>query len=148
MNPTTGSQEVFEQVNHEHEALREKLRRIHDVLAGADPAANEIATLLREFQAALELHFSNEEKDGFFAEVTTYSPSLTHEADRLCVEHGQLRRTAAELCRFAAAGSPSLPWWRELGSRCHAFSKLLMHHESEENQLLQQAHRQDIGVVD
>jgi hypothetical protein len=32
-----------------------------------------------------------------------------------------------------------MPWWRELASRCHAFSQKLMQHESAENALLQVA---------
>jgi hypothetical protein len=57
-------------------------------------------------------------------------------------------RDADELCRFAAAGSPSMPWWRELSLRCHEFSKRLMQHEHEENRLLQEARQSDIGVCD
>lgn len=53
-----------------------------------------------------------------------------------------------ELSRFASAGSPSMPWWRELSSRCHEFNKRLMRHESDENKLLQEAHHADIGMCD
>jgi hypothetical protein len=56
--------------------------------------------------------------------------------------------TASELARFASAGSGSESWWRELNSRFHVFSKELMHHEGEENQLLQEAYQDDIGSKD
>jgi iron-sulfur cluster repair protein YtfE (RIC family) len=148
MDPTITSREIFEKIKQEHDALREKFRRIHDVLAGPEIAAKEMARLLTDFQNALAVHFLNEESNGFFDEVTTHAPRLESRADQLCVEHEQLRHKAEELCRFAETGSPSMAWWRELSSRCHEFSKKLMHHESEENKLLQQAHQDDIGASD
>jgi iron-sulfur cluster repair protein YtfE (RIC family) len=140
--------EVVEKVMHEHDALRKKVHRIHSVLAQPDPTPDEIETLLREFMSTLVVHFSTEENEGFFNEVTAQAPRLASRAGRLCIEHQQLLRQAEELCQFAAAGSPSMPWWRELHCRCHEFSKELMHHESEENKLLQEAHQSDIGACD
>jgi hemerythrin len=145
MSQLTG-QDVAEKIKCEHEALRDKLRQIHAVLAGREIAADEIAVLLREFQSALAVHFSNEEEsEGFFESVTAHSPRLAHRAGQLCIEHETLMRKATELCRFASAGSPSMTWWRELSSRCHEFSRQLMQHESEESKLLQQAYQDDLG---
>ena len=76
------------------------------------------------------------------------APRLAGRADRLCLEHEQFLHRATELCRLAEAGTSSMAWWRELSSRCHKFSKQLMHHESEENKLLQQAHQDNIGASD
>ena len=148
MDPTITSREIFEKIKQEHEALREKFRRIHDVLAGPEIAAEELARLLHELKNALTVHFWNEESDGFFGEVTTHAPHLGGRADQLCLEHEQFLHKATELCRLAEAGSPSMASWRELSSRCREFSKQLMHHESEENKLLQQAHQDDIGAPD
>jgi iron-sulfur cluster repair protein YtfE (RIC family) len=132
----------------EHNALRDKVRRIHTIMAQPDPAPNEIESLLREFSHALLVHFTNEEREGFLDAVTAHSPRLAGRAGAFCVEHRELLREADELYRFATAGSPSMPWWRELKSRCHEFSKRLMHHEHEENMLLQDAHQTDIGTCD
>jgi iron-sulfur cluster repair protein YtfE (RIC family) len=149
MNRTMPQSEVVDRILQEHEALREKVSRIHAVLASPEPSQNEIEVLLREFLNALLVHFSNEEEnEGFFDEVTAHSPRLAGRAGKLCVEHKQMLREADELCRFAAAGSPSMLWWRELSSRCHQFSKRLMRHEHEENKLLQEAHQTDIGAYD
>ena len=147
MSPLT-SHKIVEKIMHEHDALREKVRRIHTVLAQPDPSQPEINLLLREYMNALIVHFSNEEDEGFFDEVTASAPRLERSASRLCMEHKKLVRQVDELCRFAAAGSPSIVWWRELSLRCHEFNKQLMHHESEENRLLQQAHQIDIGPND
>ena len=148
MNSPETKSSVIERVMQEHDALRDKVRQVHTILAQPDPDAEEMEKLLREFLNALLVHFSNEENDGFFAELTAHAPRLAGRAGRLCVEHKQMLREAEELCRFATAGSPSLPWWRELSSRCHEFSKRLMHHEHEENKLLQEAHQSDIGTYD
>ena len=148
MDPTITSCEIIEKIKQEHDALREKFRQIHDVLAGPEIAAKPMVSLLRELHNALQVHFSNEESDGFFEDVTARAPRLTIRADELCTEHEQLLHRATELCEFAETDRPSLAWWRELSSGCHEFSKQLMHHESEENKLLQQAHQDDIGASD
>jgi hypothetical protein len=77
-----------------------------------------------------------------------HAPQFTDRAGSLCKEHRKLLVEAVELCRFAAAGTPSMAWWRELSTRCQDFSRRLMHHESEENRLLQQAYLEDIGTHD
>ncbi len=149
-NPPKLQSEVVEHVMHEHDLLQEKVRQIHSALAAADPAPAEIETLLREFLSALIVHFSTEEEksEGFFTEICGHAPRLSGQADQLCVEHQQLLHQANELCQFAASGSPSLTWWRELKTRCHEFSKRLMNHEREENKLLQEAYQADIGAYD
>jgi hypothetical protein len=146
-SPRTPS-EIAARILEEHEALREKLHRIHAVLAEPEPNRTEIESLLREFLNALVLHFSMEEDEGFFTDVTTHAPRLTSEADKLCVEHKHLLDEAKSLIRFASAGSPSMSWWRELSVRCHELSKRLMQHEHRENKLLQEAHQSDIGLSD
>lgn len=134
MNP-----EDFHSLHEEHEDLREQLGRVHDAIKSMAPAPTEITALLDEFEEALVNHFVHEEMDGFFDAVASHVPSLADEANRLFSEHHLLRDQAAELCRFAASGSASMPWWRELASRCHVFSQKLMQHESSENALLQMA---------
>ncbi len=144
MNRTNTEREIVEQIMHEHDALRDKLHRIHAVLSEPGPAQDEIEALLRKFLTTLVIHFSNEENEGFFREVTACAPLLKERAGKLCVEHRQMLHDASELCRFAAAGSPSIPWWRELSSRCNAFSKRLMQHEVEESKLLHESHLADM----
>jgi iron-sulfur cluster repair protein YtfE (RIC family) len=146
---TSGQSEMVEQVIHEHHALCEKVKQIHTVLAEPIPNKDEIESLLRDFMTALIFHFSNEEmEDGLFAEVSAHSPRLAGKVAKLGAEHRQLVTDVHQLCRFASAGSPSMPWWRELSSRCHGLTKRLMQHEHDENALLQEAHQADIGAYD
>jgi hypothetical protein len=147
MDPTITSHDLFEKHKLEHDALREKFRRIHGVLASSEIAAEEMASLLHELRNALTVHFSNEESDGFFGEITARAPRVANRADQLRLEHEQFLQKATELCQLAkASGSPMA--WRELCSRCHEFIKQLMHHESEENKLLQEVYQRDIGALD
>jgi iron-sulfur cluster repair protein YtfE (RIC family) len=140
--------EVVEQIRQDHAALRRKAHRIHTVLAQPEPTPGEIEKLLREFLSALVVHFAHEEEEGFFDEVVARAPRLAGPAGDLCNEHKELVRKADELCRFAAAGSPSVVWWRELNIRCREFNRELMYHEREENSLLQRAHQRDLGRSD
>jgi iron-sulfur cluster repair protein YtfE (RIC family) len=149
MNVTKVPPKFIDQVLQEHDALRHKVRRIHSVLAEPEPSPEEIESLLHEFLSALVIHFSNEEEDeGLFAEVAAHAPRLAGQAGKLSNEHRQLLRDVDEICRFAVAGSPSMPWWRELRSRCHELTKRLMRHEHDETKLLQDAHQVDIGAYD
>ncbi len=137
---------IIERIMQEHDALHDKIRKIHTVLAGPDPAEVEIENLLREFLSTLVVHFAHEEDEGFFAEVAAHAPTLAGSAAHLCVEHRQLLHEATELCQFASAGSPSMVWWRELRTRCHEFHKRLMNHECQENKLLHEARKNDTGA--
>lgn len=139
------NREVIEDIRREHRALHLKLRAIHDALASDLNTRDEFVAMLLDLRKALEVHFANEEFHGFFGEVVTHAPHLKRDADVLCVEHRDMLRTATELARFAAAGSCSIPWWRELRSRFEAFSEQLLRHESDENNLLQRTYMDDLG---
>jgi hemerythrin len=144
LNYPTTQTDIAENIMREHDALRHKLHTIHTVLAARDPNPADIEMLMREFLNALVVHFANEEDDGFFRHIGAQSPRLAATAGRLAVEHRELLHEAEELCRFANNGCASMPWWRELNSRCHNFNSRLMRHECEENQLLKQSRRVDI----
>jgi iron-sulfur cluster repair protein YtfE (RIC family) len=142
------SHEVMDRIRLEHEALRDQLRHIQQLLTKHPLPGNGVAGALHDFQSALLDHFWNEENNGFFDEVASQAPNLTPSAHKLCAEHQEMVHAVAELTRFAQAGSHSETWWRELKSRFQAFGKRLMHHESEESTLLQMAYQKDVGTHD
>ena len=106
MNRTNTETEIVEQIMHEHDVLRDKLQRIHAVLAEPGPAQDEIEALLREFLTTLVVHFSNEENEGFFSEVTACAPHLKERAGKLCVEHRQMLHDANELMPVCSRRQP------------------------------------------
>lgn len=136
---------VADRIVHEHGALRQKIEGINSVLSGPRPEPTEVDRLLREFLTALHVHFTTEESEGFFTAIVTNAPQHAERAGELCIEHRQLLHDADDLCRFAEAGSPSMPWWRELTGRCHEFNKRLARHEREEHRLMNEAHHVGMG---
>jgi len=146
MNGNASSGKVFEKIQQEHETLRSDLGHVHSVLENPGVSRGELLAQLKHLRTALSDHFWNEENEGFFTEVTALAPRLVPQAHELCAEHQEMMHRASELVRFAAAGAPSELWRMELKSRFQAFGKQLMHHESEENSLLQRSFQQDIGA--
>lgn len=148
MGANSPDAEVFEAIRREHDQLREKLKQINHVISDATATGEEVAQLLIGFHDQLKEHFSNEEQEGFFEEITAQAPRLTPAADGLCDEHREMLVSASELAQFASKQANSKAGWDELNSKFQGFSKQLMHHESEENLLLQQAYQEDIGSHD
>lgn len=148
MDSQATSHEVFEEVCREHRVLGGKLARIRNICSGAITSGEEVAAMLLDLHDALREHFLNEEFHGFFSEVIARVPAMTGEANKLCAEHRQMLQTATELMRFAAAGSASHEWWRELNTRFLVFADQLQRHEQDEDALLQRAYQEDIGVND
>jgi iron-sulfur cluster repair protein YtfE (RIC family) len=146
MSKLKDQSDVLDKIIQEHAALRHKLGRIHTVLAEPAPAQEEIEALLREFSNTLVAHFAKEEEDGFFDEIVSRAPQLADQAGKLRVEHRHLVHDITQLLQFASAGSPSMPWWRELSSRCHVLSKKLMQHESDEGRLMQRAFHEEVAA--
>ncbi len=122
-----------------HEEICQKLRPLHEIFNGVIQAPKEVKVLLDEFEETVMNHFAHEEFGGFFNSVIRLAPNLEGEANRLSMEHHLLRSLIADLCEFAASGTPSTAWWRELAARCHALGEKLIQHESGETALHQLA---------
>jgi iron-sulfur cluster repair protein YtfE (RIC family) len=139
---------VYEQTQQEHEQLRERIKFLHQRIDVRPASPDEIARLLRELRDALVTHFRNEEHDGFFDQIVTRAPQLSRQAQKLTHEHVDFLQHADALIQLAesCAGEPICP--ATLAAGFHDFSKLLMHHESEENGMLQSAYQDDLGTKD
>lgn len=117
--------------------MKSNLGKVRRILDSQSASRDEVLAQLDHLRAALVVHFWNEENEGFFDEVRSQAPRLIPQAHKLCAEHQEILQRALELMRFAAAGATSELWWRELQSRFQAFIAELMHHENEENSLLE-----------
>lgn len=148
MDANPPDHDSIELTQKEHEELRSKLGRIHHALPESEGRRAEIESLLRDLRDALAAHFDHEEHKGFFHDITERAPRLNPQADKLCTEHEEMLQTADELVQLVSAGASSENWLPEVHARFREFSKRLMHHESEENGLLQQAFQEDIGSND
>jgi len=142
------TREEIEKIEEEHAALREKLGQIARALESAQISREVLVALLNELHDDLTIHFSHEEHKGVFDQITAQAPRFTRQVDGLWSDHRDLLRAIGSVIEFAESGEMTQPWWKELGSRFRALSKQLMHHEGEENQLLQRAFQEDIGAND
>ena len=137
-----------EQVEREHEELRQLLGTIHKSLAEPSSSMSLVAQQLATLCDKLECHFRTEEDGGFFAQITDQAPRLSDQADKLCEEHRAMLDEAQAIAAKATLSDPSNDLRQEIQSVFHEFSKHLMHHEHEENEMLQKAYWDDIGPAD
>lgn len=142
------TREEIDMIEQEHEALREKLGQISRVLEVGEMPRKDLLALLGELEDDLTVHFSHEEHQGVFDQITAQAPRLTRQVDGLWSEHRDMLKEIGTVIESAESGKMTRPWWKELGVQFRALSKQLMHHESAENQLLQRAFQEDIGAND
>ena len=148
MNTPEPSHELFEEMQREHEELRALLGNLHKVLAERLDKVQRVAELLASLVDHVETHFEEEEVAGFFDQIVDRAPRLSDNIERLRHEHQQLLGAVRQLNQVASQGNGSADWWQQLEQAFHQFSTELMHHESAENDLLQQAFTDDIGTGD
>ena len=140
--------EFFEEVQREHDELRELLGEVHRVLAERLEKVAEVSERLASLSEHVETHFQEEEIAGFFDQVVERAPRLSDRVDRLRTEHQALLGAVRSLYDAATQGDGSADWWKRMEGTFHDFSKDLMHHESHENDLLQEAYGEDLGTGD
>lgn len=104
--------------------------------------------MLSAFRELLFSHFRSEERDGFFEQIVARAPQLSRQADVLTREHAALLDELDRLIRSVQGVSGRPLCWQTLGMSFDGFTKNLMHHESAENGILQQAYVDDLGTKD
>jgi len=139
---------VYELTRLEHVQIRNQLRELHRVLALQQTSLEEVERLLQELRAGLHQHFCNEEREGFFEQIVARAPQLSRQADSLTHEHADMIEELDSILRSTQRGEVQPVCWRTLALRFEDFMKCLMHHESEENGMLQQAYVDDLGTKD
>ena len=140
--------EAVEQVEREHEQLRELIGAIHKSLAEPSAPTALVKEQLSVLCDKLEDHFRTEEDEGFFSEITEEAPRLSDQADKLCQEHRAMLEEAKTIATKAILCDQPQILGQEIQPAFHEFSKHLMHHESAENEMLQHAYLVDIGPAD
>jgi hypothetical protein len=148
MATDTSAESVYERTQLEHEQLREKIGNLHQRFAARGTAPDEIVRLLHDLRGALATHFNNEECEGFFEQIVTRAPQLSRQAQHLTHEHLDMLEQLDSLVRASEFAAEEGKLSSELAARFHEFSKHLMHHESEENGMLQSAYGDDLGTKD
>ena len=107
--------------------------------------------LLAAFRDQLATHFTLEESYGYFEDPIQVAPWLSNTANKLRKQHSSLY---VEITRIVELGETYeyeeclRRHWRNLTQSFCAFDDKLDEHESAENQLIQEALLQDIGIGD
>ncbi len=86
-------------------------------------------------------------------EALERAPRLSKRAEQLYEQHEMLAEMLGELRDFVrhldpADVMPTNDWWQELARRFQTFGKQLLRHESDEDDLVQEAFTRDLGTCD
>lgn len=149
MNAKDDVHPIFREIDVEHAEMRKLLGSVHRVLADRAQSAEEVVSVLDSFLVFLKQHFEHEDqRGGFFAQITEQAPRLSERADSVSHEHETLLNNFQALRNGAAEGPSDDAWWERLNSGFQQLSKELMHHEHREEELLQESYHEDIGTGD
>jgi iron-sulfur cluster repair protein YtfE (RIC family) len=139
---------IYEQIHREHAALRALLSRVDRTLNDQCVEANDVVELLCRLYDALRNHFHCEEEGGFYAQISSDAPRLTGRTRNLSSEHRDLLSLAANLVQSSTECWKAPMPWQTLREEFQILHQQLRQHESEENQLLQEAYQDDFGGND
>lgn len=139
----------FEQDLGQHRELRALLERIDEAFQSPTSSVEEIAQLLGQLGDRLVYHFTSEEEGGYFAEALLHSPRLIAKANALLDQHPKMCTRAKSLTMELQRAEATTGEWKTYTAELfRAFRDELMHHERQENILLQEAYQCDIGTND
>ena len=141
--------EECQEILGEHQAFCELVTRLYRILAEHTEPAGRVGHLLENLRERLEAHFHDEEQAGVLDEIARRAPQLAEMVQRLAAEHETFRNQLKGLEALLATEERLTPaLWNQLETEFRAFQDRLMHHESVENDLLQQTFSQDLGGKD
>jgi iron-sulfur cluster repair protein YtfE (RIC family) len=124
-----------------HEAHTDLLRDLQDVervvSAGSQEAPQKLSVRLGQLRTHLADHFRFEEEGGYMAPVLKQEPRLAPAIQELLAEHGQMAQTLSALIQEVDT-TPSLP--ETLREKVRAWVGRVRHHETRENNLVQEAY--------
>ena len=140
--------EVLQEIDSEHQEL-EALYCEFDAFLYSEPACVPILRKrLGELTAILKSHFEHEEEGGYFEEITSMAPRLSHAAQELENEHDVL---LARLEHLANRLSTTVDRAGELAALRQEFGEFIQAcrtHEHRETALVQEAWLTEIGTGD
>jgi hypothetical protein len=137
---------IVEALGRAHATLLADLRELEQaVRSSSGDGLAELRVRLGATQAHITEHFGFEEQNGYMDAVRKREPRLEREVQELAEEHGQLRQSLDALIgQTRAATSVS----DALRDKIREWIERVRQHEFRENDLVQDAFNQDIGVED
>ncbi len=135
----------LERIRAQHLELKRRMAQLRDTFEGPALAGRQrvqVEEQLASFDAALNLHFAQEEDGGYFSDVLAVAPRLSRRATKLEQAHAGLRRQVAEL-RARVADTATA--WDDLQDRFRLLFGELRSHEVAEDDLVHEAFKRDLG---
>ncbi|MCH8043150.1 MAG: hemerythrin domain-containing protein [Planctomycetes bacterium] len=138
----------FDQIKEEHHSLLHAVESLRGLLRqpSARPAA--VAAMLLDLKDRLELHFAHEEFGGYFSEVRDIAPRFSRQIDTLKQQHIEFLSTIDAIGERLDRPSDSTTWRPAIAADFDLFVDVFQRHESEENELIQEALQRDVGTED
>jgi iron-sulfur cluster repair protein YtfE (RIC family) len=106
---STNCEALVQRLDAEHEAVRMRLARLHELLAQCTgeggPCGMNVRTEMAQLYDELRRHFQEEETGGCLEEAACRCPSLSHEVSRLEAEHRELLAQLERLMRPLSSAS-------------------------------------------
>ena len=144
----TSERHAITRVHRQHLEIVKQLRDLEAALARVSglphpgEVRNQIAERLARLQSELAEHFAEEERVGFVPHAAALAPRLTLRARRVLSQHDLLRVELSNVVSTLARGTAD---WGQVREGFEAFTALLLEHEERENELINEAHLDDLG---
>ncbi len=144
----TSERHAISRVHRRHLEIVKHLRDLEAHLARMSGPShpgevrNHIAGRLSQLQSELAEHFAEEERGGFVPHAAALAPRLTLRARRVLSQHDLLRVELSKVVSTLARGTAD---WGQVREGFEAFTALLLEHEERENELINEAHLDDLG---
>jgi hypothetical protein len=108
----------------------------------------ELVAKLEHLAQTMREHFK-EENDGLYVQLPIKFPRLANRLAKLKGEHGQMLQTIEKTTAMAQRlNEPEMHELRELNAHVQLLVATIRRHEAEENELVIEAHWDEVGVGD
>jgi len=151
MTKTTRRETGTSDLLAEHQELMLKVAEIRThwqeaCKSGGELEYNEMADHIADVRRLLKEHFDVELEGGYLNAVLERAPQFTEQATRLCAQHAEFLEALDGMeSRLRAHKAEA---WDSVREEFGAFIDELSNHEHRENEMVQTAFNQDIGVGD
>jgi hemerythrin len=140
----------FQQALAEHRDLHQVFDRIRAAIAATDAPTpeqrREVTQMIVNLRDCLAQHFAQEERGGYLEEAVTRLPRLEAKAAALQRQHGELLDAANAVLIAARQAATPADAWNVLRIEYTKLMQRLCAHEAAENEVLQTAFNEDIGL--
>lgn len=148
MSEHTWSQAQYQIMQAEHDELQELLDRCLRLVGSTPSQRKHVDLLVSQLSELVENHFRHEEKGGYLKVAVERAPRLSPRAEALREQHDLLQEEIDKLRMLVHSGVESPSWWARIREDLRQFAQRLHSHEEAENDLVQEAFNDDIGVGD